>query len=110
METEVRVRPEPEEPPEVPEGKVNITDPDSKPIPIGFGFVQGYNAQAAVNEQHIVVAAEITNKSTDFSQLLPMVEAIIRELERTREAERAGRAMDHEREDAFERLRAAGYM
>jgi transposase len=74
--------PDPHQPPEVPEGKVNITDPDSKPIPIGFGFVQGYNAQAAVNEQHIVVAAEITNKSTDFSQLLPMVEAIIRELER----------------------------
>jgi len=35
---------------------------------------------------------------------------IIEELEQTRESERAGRAMDHEREDAFERLRAAGYM
>ena len=35
---------------------------------------------------------------------------IIRELETTRQEERAGRAMDNEREDAFERLRAAGYM
>src|SRR5450755_1804731 len=35
---------------------------------------------------------------------------VIRELEHTRASERAGRAMDHEREDAFERLRAAGYM
>ncbi len=35
---------------------------------------------------------------------------IIRELEHTRESERAGRTMDHEREDAFERLRAGGYM
>jgi sulfate adenylyltransferase subunit 2 len=35
---------------------------------------------------------------------------IIHELEHTRDSERAGRAMDHEREDAFERLRAAGYM
>ena len=38
------------------------------------------------------------------------VAEIIRELESTRSEERAGRAMDHEREDAFERLRAAGYM
>jgi len=38
------------------------------------------------------------------------VAEIIRELEHTRDSERSGRAMDHEREDAFERLRAAGYM
>jgi transposase len=74
--------PNPHQPPEVPEGKVNVTDPDSRPIPVGFGFVQGYNAQAAVNEQHIVLAAEITNISTDFSQLSPMVAAVLRELER----------------------------
>jgi len=74
--------PNPYEPPEMPTGKVNVTDPDSRPIPIGFGFVQGYNAQAAVNEQQIVVAAEITNISTDFSQLDPMVTATLDELER----------------------------
>lgn len=38
------------------------------------------------------------------------IDAIIAELENTRTAERAGRAMDHEAEDAFERLRTAGYM
>ena len=38
------------------------------------------------------------------------IDEIIAELETTRQEERAGRAMDHEREDAFERLRAAGYM
>ena len=75
-------RAEPFRPPEVPAGKVNVTDPDSRPIPIGFGFVQGYNAQAAVNEQQIVLAAEITNSSTDFSQLDPMVTATLGELER----------------------------
>jgi hypothetical protein len=69
-------------PPQVPAGKVNTTDPDSRSIPIGFGFVQGYNAQAAVNEQQIVLAAEITNSSTDFSQLDPMVTATLQELER----------------------------
>jgi hypothetical protein len=61
---------------------VNLTDPDSRPIPTGFGFVQGYNAQAAVNEQHIVLAAEVTNTSTDFSQLRPLVDAVLGELER----------------------------
>ncbi|MAS87606.1 MAG: sulfate adenylyltransferase [Micavibrio sp.] len=38
------------------------------------------------------------------------LEAIIAELEETRDPERAGRAMDNETEDAFERLRASGYM
>jgi hypothetical protein len=74
--------PKPYTPPDVPAGKVNVTDPDSRPIPIGFGFVQGYNAQAAVNEQQIVLAAEITNNSTDFSQLGPVVDAVLAELER----------------------------
>ena len=45
------------------------------------GYVQGYNAQAAVNEQHIVLAAEITVESVDFSHLKPMVDATLRELE-----------------------------
>ena len=74
--------PDPYTPPEVPAGKVNVTDPDSRPIPIGFGFVHGYNAQTAVNEQQIVLAAEITNLSTDSSQLAPMVDATLGELER----------------------------
>ena len=38
------------------------------------------------------------------------IDEIIHELETTNTSERAGRAMDHEREDAFERLRATGYM
>ncbi len=38
------------------------------------------------------------------------IDALIAELESTRIAERAGRAQDQEAEDAFERLRAGGYM
>ena len=38
------------------------------------------------------------------------LDKIIAELRSTKTSERAGRAMDHEREDAFERLRATGYM
>ncbi|NQV20085.1 MAG: phosphoadenosine phosphosulfate reductase family protein, partial [Rhodospirillales bacterium] len=38
------------------------------------------------------------------------LDEIIAELESVNTAERAGRAMDHEAEDAFERLRSDGYM
>ncbi|MFT8645284.1 sulfate adenylyltransferase subunit CysD [Gluconacetobacter sp.] len=38
------------------------------------------------------------------------VAEVIAELQTTRTSERAGRAMDHESEDAFERLRVAGYL
>ena len=38
---------------------MNVTDPDSRPLkPPGFGYVQGYNAQVAINEKQIVIAAE----------------------------------------------------
>ncbi len=38
------------------------------------------------------------------------IDEVITELETTKVAERSGRAMDHEAEDSFERLRADGYM
>lgn len=38
------------------------------------------------------------------------IDAIIAELEVTKAPERAGRTMDHESEDSFERLRSSGYM
>ncbi|MCB9988417.1 MAG: sulfate adenylyltransferase subunit CysD [Rhodospirillales bacterium] len=38
------------------------------------------------------------------------IDDIIHELETTKTAERAGRAMDHEAEDSFEKLREKGYM
>jgi transposase len=74
--------PKPYTPPEVPDGKVNVTDPDSKHIKANDTYVQGYNAQAVVDEGQIVLAAEITNSTVDWSQLDPMVTATITELER----------------------------
>lgn len=74
--------PKPYAPPDVPEGKVNVTDPDSKRIKSHGGYVQGYNAQAVVDQGQIVLAAEITNHSVDWSQLDPMVSAALDELER----------------------------
>jgi sulfate adenylyltransferase subunit 2 len=38
------------------------------------------------------------------------IDAVVAEIATTKSSERAGRAMDHDSEDAFERLRVAGYM
>jgi transposase len=72
--------PTPYIPPEVPEGKMNLTDPDSRLLKATRGFVQGYNAQAAVNEDQIVIAAEVAVDSPDFGHLEPIVNAAQREL------------------------------
>jgi transposase len=76
-----RYSPKPYQVPESPDGKVNLTDPDSHLMKgNGKSFVQGYNAQAVVTENQIVLAAEITTEPTDFSQLAPMINATRREL------------------------------
>jgi hypothetical protein len=47
--------------PEIPVGLMNVTDPDSRVVRTqGQPGMQGYNAQLAVNDQQIIVAAEIT--------------------------------------------------
>jgi len=74
--------PDPYEPPETPTGKINTTDPDSRIVKTaGQPAIQGYNAQATVNDKHIVIAAEVTVDSPDFGHLEPMVKATERELQ-----------------------------
>ena len=51
--------------------------------------------------------ADITSPVASNAQT---IEEILTELEQTKVPERAGRALDHETEDAFERLRVAGYL
>jgi transposase len=72
--------PSPHQVPDIPAGKINTTDPDSRLLKVTGGYVQGYNAQAAVSEEQIVLAAEISVESPDFGQLEPMVDATGAEL------------------------------
>lgn len=65
-----------------PPGKVNVTDPDSRPVRTPRGFIQGYNAQAATGEGQIILAAQVTVGSPDQGQLEPMVNQARGQLER----------------------------
>jgi transposase len=78
---EAKARGSDEAPPRAPhpprggQPKVNLTDPDSKTMKTVGGYLQGYNAQAAVNENQVIVAAKVTNAAADVHELKPMIEA-----------------------------------
>jgi len=67
----------PKEPQEVPkeEAKANVTDPESRIMKTRSGYIQGYNAQAVVTEEQIIVAAEVTQEENDVQQLHPMLKS-----------------------------------
>jgi hypothetical protein len=80
--------PDPYTPPAPPEGKINTTDPDARRTKVGRNFIPAYNAQAAVTEEQIIVAAEVTTEGGDFEQLEPVVTAAERELQEAGVADR----------------------
>lgn len=55
--------------------KANLTDPESRIMKTRKGFIQGYNAQAVVSQDQIVVACNVVQECNDFGQLTPMVES-----------------------------------
>lgn len=62
-----------------PDGKAqrNFTDAESRILKTRDGFIQGYNAQAAVDGGHqIIVAQTLTNSSSDQAQLAPLLDGI----------------------------------
>lgn len=54
--------------------KGNLTYPEIRTMNTRKGFIQGYNAQAAVSEDQIIVACAVVQDCNDFNQLRPMVE------------------------------------
>jgi transposase len=55
------------------ERKANATDPDSRIMKTRQGYVQGYNGQAVVSKEQIILAAEVTQEENDLYQLEPMI-------------------------------------
>ena len=52
----------------------NITDPDSRLMPVrGGGFIQGYNAQLVTSQDGLIIATRLTASTTDMRWLEPMM-------------------------------------
>ena len=68
---------------------------------IGLYYAKGGKRYRSLGDKDITFPVDSTASTID---------EVIEELETTSISERSGRAMDHEAEDAFERLRADGYL
>jgi hypothetical protein len=55
----------------------NFTDPESRLQHTADGYIQGYNAQLAVDDTHqVIVAQEVVATGADTPRMIPMVETI----------------------------------
>ena len=70
------------------EQRVNLTDPDSRPVKTASGFIQGYTAQAATTEDQVIVAADVISGGNERHRLEPMTKAATAELEQAGVTER----------------------
>lgn len=72
--------PDPDKAAPKPGAQRSFTDPDSRIMPHGTqkgSFLQGYNAQAAVDgAAQVIVAADVVQETTDNHQLAPMLEQV----------------------------------
>lgn len=60
-----------------PQAQLNLTDAESRIMPSSEGFVQGYNAQAAVDTgSMLIIAADLSQRPTDRRLLKPMLHAL----------------------------------
>src|SRR5215207_5467666 len=69
----------PAPPNQEPDGKMqrNFTDPESRILKTKDGYIQGYNAQAAVDgKAQIILAHRLTQSMSDHDQLVPLIDGI----------------------------------
>lgn len=89
--------------------KVNLTDPDSRIMHSPQGaWVQAYNAQAAVNEDGIIVGALVSNEANDYGQFVPVVNSVIAGLEATNCKESIGLVLADAGYESEDNLAAPG--
>jgi hypothetical protein len=61
-----------------PKAQRNFTDPDSRIMVRDGAFIQAYNAQIAVDEEHqIIVAAAVSNQAPDAEYFAPMLRRVV---------------------------------
>jgi len=61
-----------------PKAQRNFTDPDSRILKDGTSYVQGFNCQTVVDEEHqIIIAAGASNQAPDAEYLKPMLDAAV---------------------------------
>lgn len=66
-----------------PKAQRNFTDSESRIMKTKDGYIQGYNAQAAVDAgSQVIVAHGLTQNGSDQGQLVPMIDAIEKNLGR----------------------------
>ena len=75
------------------EAKANTTDPDSRIMKTRQSYMQGYNVQAVVSQDQIIVAVGVTQEANDVQQLKPMLETMDHTLEAAGIRDRPGTAL-----------------
>jgi len=60
-----------------PKAQRNFTDPESRILKTKVGFIQGYNAQAAVDgETQIIIVHDLVAQTSDQDQLVALLDGI----------------------------------
>jgi transposase len=94
-----------------PDKQVSLTDPDARSMAkAGGGSTVGYNVQTAVDgDHHLIVAHEVTNATTDRSQLSSMAKQAKAALSEETAEEKTDPAEAAEPEDVLTVVADAGY-
>lgn len=91
--------------------KLSRVDEDSRFLRERRGFTLGYTATVAVSEDHLIVAQQISQASTDNDLLMPMVDRVEQECtERPKEVSADCGFFSLENLQAMEERRIAGYV